>query len=74
MPEKNVPLHPASGIQVKVKPDVGLVVVHVPYWTDFNTEKQELHDDHAYALLEEQALELRNSLNEALRRIAAAKK
>jgi hypothetical protein len=72
MTEIKVPLHPVANIIVRVNAENGLVMLNLPYFTGFNTDKQQIHHDHAYAILEEHAGQLRDLLDDALKRIADA--
>jgi len=74
MEEKKVPLYPVSNIIVRVNAEAGLVMLNLPYLTGFNTPQQQEHHDHAYAMLEEHAQQLRALLDDCLQRIADAKK
>jgi hypothetical protein len=73
MEETKVPLYPVSSVIIRVSAEQGLVMINLPYFTGFNTDKQQLHHDHAYALLEEHAKHMRDLLDDALQRIANAK-
>ena len=71
MAEKIVNMYPVNGVQVRVGTQHKLVVVHLPYVTGLGTPQQREHNDHAYALLPEQAALLRDSLTTALAQVAA---
>ncbi len=63
-------LYPVAGIQVQVETEQRVVLVHLPYFTDFGTDKQQEHQQRAYVMLPEQAAILRDSLSEALKRLS----
>jgi hypothetical protein len=58
-------------VQVRVGTEHKIVVLNIPYFTGFGTKQQREHNDHAYALLPEQAQLLRDSLNTALMQVSA---
>jgi len=67
--EQNAKLYPVAGVQVKVETKQRIVVVQLPYFTDFGLPEQQEHQERAYCMLPEQAAILRDSLTEALNRL-----
>jgi hypothetical protein len=64
-------MYPVSGVQVRVGTEHRIVVLHLPYITGMGTPQQKEHQDHAYCLMPEQAVLLRDSLSTALMEIEA---
>lgn len=71
MAEQFVNMYPVSDVQVRVGTEHKLVIVHLPYLTDFGTPRQKVHGDHAYCLLPEQAALLRDTLTTALMQVGS---
>lgn len=69
MNQRTATVYPVAGLEVKVETEKRIVIVHLPYFSDFGTEKQQENAERAYVMLPEQAAILRDSLTAALDRL-----
>lgn len=71
MEQKKVELYPIVGMQVNIATDDKVVIMHLPYIRGFGTPSQEELQDRAYCLLPEQAVMLRDALDNVINHINA---